>query len=96
MFLKSFYLKIKISLRESFILRKDLLENKIQKRKSGLITLLISFKNKFIEIFKKIYFKIKKCFIFLIEKTKYSKKQEKETGKKEKSSGEAANKTSKN
>lgn len=81
-----FHLRIKIKIRNFFVLRKNLTNRKYQKIKTKSITIATNLKNKTLEISKKVFYKFKKALIFLIKKIKSIKKKRAEEGdKKEKS-----------
>jgi len=81
-----FYLKIKIKIRNFFVLRNNLAKRKYQKVKTKSVTIATDLKNKTLEISKKVFYKFKKALIFLLEKVKSIKKKKTEEGnKKEKS-----------
>jgi len=83
---KIFYLRIKIKIREFFILRKNLAEKNYQKTKTKLIIAAADLKNKIFKISKEVFDKLKKILIFLLEKIKSIKrKKTEENDKKEKS-----------
>jgi hypothetical protein len=80
-----FYLKIKLKIKNFFVLRKNLTEKDYQKTKTKSITIATDLKNKTLGISKKIFYKLKKILTFLLEKIKSIKKKKTEEGdKKEK------------